>query len=109
MRVLRFIVDGQSIKPDPSCDFTGLFPGKNDHIQAEFEFSPEWDNKFKVVAFWSMLGSEYPPQLLDEYDTCEIPVEALARPAFTIQVLGRHRGPVISTNRLTVYQRGGKV
>lgn len=109
MRVLRFIVDGQVIKPDPSCDFNGLFPGKNDNIQAEFIFSSEWDNRVKVIGFWPMMGGEYPPQILDEYDTCMIPVEALARPAFRIQVLGKHRGVTMSTNRLTIYQRGGGV
>lgn len=109
MRVLRFIVNGRSIKPDSSCDFEGLFPGKNDHIQAEFDFSSEWMDSPKVVAFWSMMGVEYPPQELDEYDTCMIPIEALKKPAFKIQMIGRQKGVLVSTNRLTIYQRGGKV
>lgn len=109
MRVLRFIIAGKAIRPDPTCDFEGLFPGQNDNVEAEFEFSPEWDDRIKVVAFWSMLGNEYEPQALDEYNTCKIPIEALKRPAFKIQMLGKHRGEITETNRLTVYQRGGKV
>ena len=109
MRVLRFIVNGRSIKPAPDCDLNGLFPGKNDSIQAEFEFSSEWMDIPKVVAFWSMMGVEYPPQELDEYDTCMIPIEALKKPAFKIQMLGKRKGVIMSTNRLTIYQKGGKV
>lgn len=107
MRILRFIVEGQSIKPDPSCDFDGLFPGKNDDIQVEFEFSHEWTDMVKVVGFWSMMGVEYSPQMLDEYDSCAIPIEALAKPAFKMQVFGKHRGGIFQTDKITIYQRGG--
>lgn len=27
MRTLKFIVEGQAIKQDPNCDFSGLIPG----------------------------------------------------------------------------------
>lgn len=108
MRVLKFIVSGNSIKHDPLCNFDGLFPGKNDNVQAEFEFSPEWLNANKVIGFWSIGGNEYAPQLLDEYNTCTIPVEALRRPVFKIQVIGKNKGKIMTTNCLPVYQRGGK-
>ena len=29
MRTLRFIVENGSIKQDPTCNFSGLFPGRN--------------------------------------------------------------------------------
>lgn len=109
MRILTFIVNGKTIEQDPACDFTGLFPGKNDDISAEFIFSPEWDNMSKVVAFWSVMGNEYPPKLLDEYDACDIPVAALQLPVFKLQVLGKHRGNTLTTDCFTIYQRGGKV
>lgn len=109
MRVLKFIVSGDSIKPDDLCNFEGLFPGNNDDVQAEFSFSPDWLKVNKVIAFWSMNGNEYTPQLLNEHNACEIPVEALRKPTFKIQVIGKRGNKVMSTNRLTVYQRGGKV
>lgn len=109
MRVLKFIVSENNIKPDPLCNFNGLFPGKNDKVQAIFEFSPEWLTVYKVIAFWSMNGNEYTPQILNEHNACEIPVEALRKPTFKIQVIGKRGNKVMSTNRLTVYQRGGKV
>ena len=108
MRTLRFIVDGRSIKPDPKCDFEGLFPGTDNRIQAKFIFrSDEWEACPKVIAFWSMLGREYQPQVLDdENTTCMIPEEALKREKFKIQVIAKKTGYTIKTDKLVVHQRG---
>lgn len=108
MRTLKFIVEGQIIKPDPSCNFSGLFPGKYESIQAEFSFSPEWTTVPKVAAFYSMLEKEFSPQLIDKDNGCAIPPEALTLPAFKMEVLGNNRGEIIETNKLIVYQKGGK-
>ena len=107
MRTLKFIVNGQTLAQDPSCDFSGLFPGKKDDIQAEFAFSSEWKNRVKVVAFWSMLDKEYPPRVLNSENVCEIPEEVLKRPSFKVQILGKQRGGTFNTNKITIYQRGG--
>lgn len=109
MRTLKFVVEGQNIRPDPSCDFTGLFPGTENRIRAEFSFSPEWKSGPKVAAFWSMTGSEYPPLELKDGKTCMIPSEALKRAAFKVQILGKLNGATISTNKLPVHQKGGTV
>ncbi len=110
MRTLKFIVNQDTITPDPSCSFDGLFPAPNQEIQAEFRFSPDWTgtNIPKVAAFYSMLGTEYPPQIVDEENHCMIPPEALTLPTFKLQVLGNFRGKIVTTNTLTVYQKGGK-
>ncbi len=107
MRVLKFIVNGKTLTIDPSSDFTGLFPGTNSDVHAEFSFSPEWGNRVKVAAFWSILNNEYPPQLLNEENLCKIPVEALNKPSFKVGILGKHRGTNFKTNTVTVHQRGG--
>lgn len=112
MRTLRFIVDDGVIKQDPSCDFSGLFPGRNPSIRAEFVFSSEWDNAVKVAAFWSVLDAEYEPQALIN-DSCIIPAEALSRASFKIQVIGKKVKPgysatSLATNKLTIRQTGGK-
>lgn len=112
MRTLRFIVDNNIIKQDPSSDFAGLFPGRNPNVKAEFIFSNDWDDTVKVAAFWSMLDSEYAPQVIKD-NRCIIPSEALARASFKIQVLGKKSKPsnnngILSTNQLTVRQTGGK-
>jgi hypothetical protein len=108
MRTLRFIVDDQIIKPDPSCDFSGLVPGTEQYLQAEFSFSNEWTGCVKVATFWSMLGKEYPAQILKDGRTCVIPAEALKKQSFKIQVVGKSTDLKILTNKVTVSQTGGK-
>lgn len=108
MRTLRFIVDGQTVKQDPNCDFSGLFLDKNSEICAEFIFSSEWNDKIKVAAFWSMLDREYEPQALDDKNACAIPSEAFTRASFKIQVLGVRGSERLTTNKLVVLQTGGR-
>ena len=107
MRTLRFIVDGQTVKQDPTCDFSGLFFNKDSGVCAEFIFSSEWNDKIKVAAFWSILDKEYEPQALDNKNACIIPVEAFSRASFKIQVLGIGGHERLTTNKLVVLQTGG--
>lgn len=57
MRTLRFIIDGQSIKKDPSCDFSGLVPGTKGYLKAQFQFSDEW-KKCKKAAIFGSVGRD---------------------------------------------------
>ena len=108
MRILRFLVNDQLIEKDPNCDFNGLVPGTEEYLQAEFVFSPEWNGYTKIVAFESMFGVEYEPQILKDGKTCMIPSEALKRRSFKIRVLGRKGNFKTTTNKITVQQNGGK-
>jgi hypothetical protein len=107
MRTLKFIVDDQIVKMDPDCDFSGLVPGTEGYLQAEFSFSSEWSDCVKVAGFFSTIGREYPPQLLKDGRTCIIPKEALEKRSFRIQVIGARKDFKITTNRITVKQDGG--
>lgn len=108
MRTLKFIVEGQTIRLDPDCDFTGIIPGTEGYLEAKFSFSPEWDGTTKAAAFYSNLGREYEPQLIKRDNTCVIPAEALAKSIFKVQVVGQKNNCIIRTNRAKVHQRGGK-
>ena len=107
MRTLKFIVDRQTIKKDPSCDFSGLVKGSEGYLQVQFAFSREWDNCAKVAGFYSTTGEEYKPQVLDRMGCCVIPKEALKKQSFTIQVFGKRDGYFILTNKITIVQDGG--
>lgn len=108
MRTLKFIVDGQIIKPDPSCNFEGLVPGSEGYCQAEFILSSEWRDAAIVASFWSMLGKEYSPQKVKINNTCIIPAEAMKRRVFKIQLIGQTRnGTKLMTNKVAVCQNGG--
>ena len=107
LRVLKFIVNGQILEKDPNCDFSGLVPGTFGYIQAEFSFSPEWNNVAKAAGFYSAMGKEYPAKVLEDGKTCMIPVEALAKKAFKIHIVGRTPNSYITTNKVEVLQDGG--
>lgn len=109
LRTLKFIVEGQVIKPDPSCDFTGLVPGTKGCLKAEFSFSPDWKGYTKVAAFYSVMGKEYEPKALVNGTECLIPHEALAKRCFKIKIIGKKDGAKMATNKVTVCQNGGKV
>lgn len=106
-RTLRFIINGQTITQDPSCDFSGLFPGTENYLQAEFDFSQEWESTVKVVGFFSDMGREYEPQALNSNKTCVIPTDALKNRIFKIQIIGKNNKYTLRTNKLAVVQKGG--
>lgn len=108
-RKLKFIVDGQIIKPDPKCNFENLVPGTEEYLTAEFAFSDDWTGYKKVVAFFSIMGKEYEPQLLKNNRSCVIPKAALMRRAFKIQVVGKKGETKKITNKLEIKQNGGVV
>lgn len=108
MRTLSFIVRGQIISLDPTCDFSNIVPGTDGYLRAQFSFSPEWDGCVKVAGFYSEMGEEYPPQILKNGKTCPIPVEALKRRTFKIQVVGKREDFKIVTNKVSVEQNGGR-
>ena len=108
MRSLKFIVEGQTLKPDPNCDFSGLIPGSEGFLQAEFMFSPEWREYVKVVEFRSIMGKEYTPQLIKNDGTCVIPTEALQKRKFKIRIIARGANETkLITNKITIDQNGG--
>ena len=106
MRTLKFIVDKQLITKDPNCDFEGLVPGTEQYLQAEFSFSPEWNDCAKVASFYSVMGKEYTPQILKDGKTCIIPAEALKKRKFSIRIFGKGAHSIV-TNKVTVDQNGG--
>ena len=107
MRTLKFIVEGQTIAQDPSCDFSGLLPGTEDYLRAEFTFSKEWESAAKVVGFFSNMGREYEPRVLNNGKSCTIPTDALKNRVFKIQVIGKNKVHTLRTNKLVVEQKGG--
>lgn len=109
-RTLKFIVDGQTLKPDPKCDFSGLVPGSENFVILEFSFSKEWQELIaKVLSCKSMLGKEYPPlYFLGEENKIVLPSNILKRKSFRLRVFGKDRyGNKIQTNQVVVTQDGG--
>ena len=106
MRVLDFIVDGQILTKNPSCNFDGIVPGTSGYLQARFSFSPEWNGFVKAVSFWRG-KQECTPQLLRDGQTCIISADALTGKSFGVSVVGKKGNQVIYTSRVDVTQNGG--
>lgn len=108
MRTLKFRINRQIITQDPTCDFDDMVPGTEGYLKAEFEFSEEWDNLIKVVAFYRS-GKECEPKILKDGKSCIIPSEALINRKFSISVIGRSIDKKIklTTNKIDVVQNGG--
>ena len=107
MRTLKFIVSGQIVKPDPSCDICNLVPGGEECVKLDFEFSKDWRGYAKGVEFTSAMGKEFPPKLLSDGKSCIVPTEALARRIFKIRVIGIQGDKKLVTNKLAIKQNGG--
>lgn len=103
MRTLRFIITGQNIEKDPSCDFSGLVPGTKGYLRAEFIFDHNWDGCRKAAVFTN-LCKDYPVPIIN--NTCEIPEEALTWKRFQVSVIGERNGYRIPTNKMEVKQDG---
>lgn len=106
MRILKFNVDKQLIERDPNCDFGGLVPGTKAYLKVQFSFSQEWDGFVKIATFWSVMGREFPPQILKDGKTCIIPAEALENRHFGIRVIGKKEKQRLVTNTEYVCMSG---
>lgn len=102
MRVLKFKADGQRIKKQADCDFSGLVAGSVGYLRAKFTFSDEWANCKKAASFW--IGEKEYPALLDDEDSCVIPTEVLIGEMFEVSVLGVKPYYKINTGKTKVRQ-----
>lgn len=101
MRVLDFIVTGQTLRRDPACDFSGITAGSSGYLQARFRFSADWAG-YKKAAVFTASGVEYPVGLRD--GMCEIPAEALAGRVVRVMVVGRRGFSDLPTNEIAFSQ-----
>jgi hypothetical protein len=102
MRELVFEVDGQRLKKQADCDFSGLVAGSEGYLKAKFVFSSEWAGCKKAASFW--VGEKEHPALLDETDSCIIRPEALTGASFKVSVVGVKTNYKIVSNRTKVRQ-----
>lgn len=105
MRTLKFIVTGQVIRPDQSCDFSGLVPGTSGYLKAGFSFDEDWKGCEKIVEFRRYLSDD-PESIRLVNDACMIPEESLTRNSFKVSVIGIRPGYRIKTGNAEVKQDG---
>lgn len=102
MRILQFVADGQRLKKQTDCDFSGLVAGSEGYLRAKFTFSDEWLGCKKAASFW-IDGQEH-AKLLDDDNSCIIPPEALVGSLFEVSVIGVKPNYKINSTRTKVRQ-----
>ena len=105
MRILSFIVEGQGIVKDPTCNFEHLVSGSRGYLKARFTFDKEWDGYAKVAIF-KKLSLEYPAPIIN--GECMIPGDALDYEKFTVSVIGQKKtGQRLTTSEIEILQQSG--
>lgn len=105
MRELKFIVTVQSIKKDPSCDFSCIVPGTEGYLKAVFAFDETWRGCEKIAEFRKYNIKDCTPVRLND-NSCMIPAEELTKNVFYVNVIGIRPGFRIRTNKTEVRQDG---
>lgn len=105
MRTLCFIVDGQQLKRDPDCDFSGIVSNSKGYLQARFRFSRDWVGCKKVAIFTGIAGDKMVPL---KNDACTIPDEVLTGGTVLVSVVGQGRTVRIPTNTTEFNQKTGR-
>ena len=105
MRVIDFVVTGQSIERDPRGDFAGIVSGSAGYLVARFRFSADWNGCKKVAVFTSW-GKDYPTPIID--GVCEIPAEALVGNTVEVSVVGQRDRYRITTDTTAFAQKTGR-
>ncbi len=103
-RVLSFVVEGQTIKKDEQCDFTGLVSGTKGFYTAKFSFDKTWKDYQKVAVFRTTSVKKYIP-IVD--GTCEIPDEVTKGLLYYVSVVGVADGVSLPTTETFVRQKRG--
>lgn len=101
MRVLSFRVNGQQLKLDDKCDFTGIAKGTKGYPVAAFTF--DWPKCGKAAVFTAPNGVETAVKL-DGNNRCEIPTEVLNGDYFKVHCLGVAPEYTVVTNKKTIMQ-----
>lgn len=102
-RQLKFIVNGQRITKDPSCNFNDIVAGTKNYLEAVFLLSHEWKNCVVAASFYK-ISDEFP--VLLSGNRCMIPQEALTRDYFEVRLTGmdKSRDFMITTDLCRVDQ-----
>ncbi len=103
-RVLSFIVEGQSIRKDPNCDFTGLVSGTKGYYQAKFSFDKEWKDYKCIAIFKTSKITKFVPII---NNACSIPDEITEHLNYRISVLGQSGLQSIPTTEVSIRQNKG--
>lgn len=101
MRLLNFIVHGQTLSQDPECSFDDIIAGSKKYIKINFKFDKEVDKYRKIASFSDGTIKEYMPIIDGE---CSFPESLASKKYVRIGVLLIFKKQYIPTNTITIRQ-----
>lgn len=104
MRTLKFVVDEQSLRKDPACDFSGIVKGSKGYLQCSFSFSKEWTGCKVAASFWSYDKEIDAAAVI--HGVCQIPDGVTDCRRFGVSLTGIKDGYRITTNKVWIGQEG---
>ena len=104
VRTLEFVIDGQRLKKDPNCNFSGIVAGSKGYLTCHFTFSSEWKGLNKAVIFKDGDKKIYEPI---KYDACKVPDEITDSSRIHIQIAGKDDAMFLQTNDAVIIQKKG--
>ena len=104
MRTLKFDVDGQLIRKNENCDFTGIVSNTKGYYEAAFTFSKEWEHLDKVAVFRTRTANKFVPLFNSK---CEIPDVITEATTYWVSVCGVKGNTTLTTSEVPVLQKKG--
>lgn len=104
MRTLKFLVEGQNLKKDPTCDFFGIVKGSKGYLQCSFSLSREWSDCKIAASFWNYDKEIDAAAVV--HGVCQIPDSITGRRRFGVSLTGIKDGYRITTNKVWIEQEG---
>ena len=104
MRTLKFLVDDQSLKKDPTCNYSGIVKGSKGYLQCNFFLSKAWDGCKIAASFWNYDKEIDAAAVI--HGVCQIPDGATVHRKFGISLIGVKDGYRITTNKIWIEQEG---
>lgn len=104
MRTLKFNIEGQRIKKNPKCSFSGLVTGNKGYLECEFATSKEWLMLAKVAVFYTETSKEYVPLINNR---CQIPDSVTDSTRIRVGLVGRSGDTILMTNMAVIMQQKG--
>lgn len=104
MRTLKFVVEEQSLKKDPACNFSGIVKGSKGYLQCSFSFSREWAGCKVAASFWNYDKEIDAAAVV--HGVCQIPDGVTDFRRFGVSLAGVKYGYRITTSKIWIEQEG---
>lgn len=105
MRILKFIVEGQTLRKDPECDFSHIIKGSKDYLGCSFKLPADWRN-IPLAATFTHYGKEICASPVFS-GACLVDNSVTDYKNFKISLTAIKNGEIVRTNAVKIWQEEG--